>query len=79
MDTMIDPTTFFTLRGTTTRGHQHKLFNFSSWLVVRHNLFTNRVVNYWNSLLSDVVSATSVEVLKKRLDDFWAQSIVCSR
>jgi len=51
-----------------------KLFKFRSRLVVRHNFFTNRVVNAWNSLPNDVVSPTSVSGFKKCLDDFWAQS-----
>ena len=36
----------------------------------------NRVVNFWYSLPSDVVSTPSVAVFKKRLVEFWAQSAV---
>ena len=34
----------------------------------------NRIVNSWNFLPSDVVSASSVSAFKKHLDDFWAET-----
>ena len=68
----INPTSFFTLSNTdTTRGHYRKLFKFRSRLLVRHNFFTNRVVNLWNSLPADVISAPTVALFKKNLDDLW--------
>ena len=68
----INPTSFFTLSNTdTTRGHHCKLFKFRSRLLVRHNFFTNRVVNLWNSLPADVISAPTVALFKKNLDDLW--------
>ena len=35
-------------------------------------LFTNRVVNIWNSLPNVVVHAESTNVFKIRLDKFWS-------
>ena len=69
----INLTSFLTLSNTdTTRGHHRKLFKFRSRLLVRHNFFTNRVVNLWNSLPADVISAPTVAALfKKNLDDLW--------
>ena len=32
---------------------------------------TNRVVNLWNSLPADVISAPTVALFKKNLDDLW--------
>ena len=55
----------------TTRGHHRKLFKFRSRLLLRHNFFTNRVVNLWNSLPADVISAPTVALFKKNLDDLW--------
>jgi len=52
---------------------QHTVFGDQEG-VVRHNFFTNRIVNSWNSLPSDIVSASSVAAFKKRLDDFWAET-----
>ena len=51
--------------------HYRKLFKFRSRLLVRHNFFTNRVVNLWNSLPADVISAPTVALFKKNLDDLW--------
>ena len=68
----INPTSFFTLSNTdTTRVHYRKLFKFRSRLLVRHIFFTNRVVNLWNSLPADVISAPTVALFKKNLDDLW--------
>ena len=64
----INPTSFFTFSNTdTTRGHHHKLFKFRSRLLVRHNFFTNRVVNLCNSLPADVISAPTMALFKKNL------------
>ena len=40
-------------------------------LSLRGNYFTERVVNDWNSLPENVVSATSLNSFKARLDKFW--------
>ncbi len=37
----------------------------------RANFFTARVVDMWNSLPEDVVSAPSVDAFKARLDKHW--------
>jgi len=34
-------------------------------------LFTNRIVNIWNSLPNAVVDVDSADLLKSRLDNFW--------
>ena len=39
---------------------------------VRGNYFANRVVNLWNSLPDNVVTAPSVDSFKRRLDKHWA-------
>ena len=45
-----------------------------------HNLrkffFSARTVNMWNSLPNYVVDVQSIEVIKVRLDKFWAQQEV---
>jgi len=40
----------------------------------RHNFFTNRVVNPWNSLPDEIVEAKSVNSFKNKLDKFMATS-----
>ena len=37
---------------------------------MRRNFFTQRVVNLWNSLPSEAVEATSLNVFKARIDNF---------
>ena len=37
---------------------------------LRRNFFTQRVVNLWNSLPSEAVEATSLNVFKARTDKF---------
>ena len=34
-------------------------------------IFSHRVVNNWNGLSEEVVSAGSVNALKRKLDEFW--------
>ena len=60
-----------------TRGHDLKLFKKDCATTIRLNFFSNRIVNKWNCLSSDVVHATSVNSFKNKLDSYWsAQEIV---
>ena len=62
----------FTLRGNPTlRGHDLVLEKQRATLNIRANFFSLRVVNNWNKLTNDVVSATSVVQFKKYLDSAW--------
>jgi len=54
-----------------TRGHNLKLSRLTCRSRVRHDYFSQRIVEYWNSLLSDVVNASSVNSFKGRLDKHW--------
>lgn len=55
-----------------TRGHGWKLHKPRAKSFVRRNAFSFRVVNDWNSLPAEVVSADSVNQFKARLDRYWA-------
>ena len=55
----------------TTRSNGLKLFKKRSRLNVRANVFSNRVVNAWNLLPSEVVLAPSLNSFKSRLNKFW--------
>ena len=57
--------------GTTTRGHQLKLEKGRSRLDVRKHFFTQRVVNLWNSLPENLVSAPTVNAFKNQIDQLW--------
>ena len=54
-----------------TRGHQYKLFKRRSRLNIRKNVFSNRVVDTWNSLPDSVVEAPSINRFKRRLNRHW--------
>ena len=57
--------------GTTTRGHQLKLEKGRSRLDVRKHFFTQRVVNLWNTLPENLVSAPTVNAFKNQIDKLW--------
>ncbi|BHF81826.1 hypothetical protein SprV_0802496000 [Sparganum proliferum] len=52
------------------RGHSMKLRTTMSRLNLRSEFFTQRVVEKWNALPQSVVEATSLQLFKKRLDDY---------
>ena len=56
---------------TKTRGHSYKLLKPSVQTSVRENFFSVRVVNPWNSLPEEVVSAPSINILKSKLNKVW--------
>jgi len=53
------------------RGHDYKLMKRRCRSQLRANFFSFRVVNLWNRLPSDLVSAPSVNASKSRLDNYW--------
>ena len=53
------------------RGHSLKLSKQRSTRQVRQNFFSQRVVNTWSKPPSKVISSTSVNMFKNRLDDHW--------
>ena len=56
-----------------TRGHSLKLLKPSAKTSTRANFFSVRVVNAWNSLPEEVVSAPSLNSFKNGLDKLWAE------
>jgi hypothetical protein len=72
----IDYNRFFQLADNTrTRGHRFKIVKVRSRLDIRNKFFSQRVVNSWNMLPSDVIEAETVNCFKNRLDKFWETSI----
>ena len=51
-----------------TRGHQFKLAKPSCHLNIRKYSFPNRIINHWNSLPDLIVSASSLNSFKSRID-----------
>jgi len=56
-------------------GHSLKLEKRDCRSRIRANFFGYRVVNVWNSLSEDVVTASSVKCLKGRLDSLFGNDI----
>ena len=54
-----------------TRGHDLKLFKERALTATRAQFFTSRVIDNWNSLPQEVVSAPSTDAFKARLDKHW--------
>ena len=69
----LTPETFLTRHTSDkTRGHPWKLQKPRAKALTRRNAFSTRVINDWNSLPAQVVSASSINQFKARLDKHWA-------
>jgi len=53
------------------RGHSMKIYKPRCRTVLRKNSFSLRVIDDWNSLPQSVVSASSVNDSKNKLNKFW--------
>ena len=69
----IDSSRLFTLApaGQDTRGHTLKLSKPAANKVIRQKFFSVRVINHWNSLPEEVVTAPSTNAFKNKLDSHW--------
>ena len=58
---------------TRTRGHTYKLKKNTrpNSKTLRKRYFTNRIVNFWNNLPDEVVTAPSIASFERRLDKYW--------
>jgi len=57
-----------------TRGHRLKLFKKPCRINVRKFFFSQRVVDSWNSLPSNVVESPSINTFRNRLDDYISRN-----
>ena len=68
----LDPGIFFSMAtGSNTRGHSQKIAKSRARLGMRQNVFSQRVVNDWNSIPAQVVESPTLNIFKSRLDKFW--------
>ena len=73
----LNPSNFFKrTEDPRTRGHHLKLQKMRSAHHARSNFFSNRVVTKWNSLPEEVVSATTTNQFKSKLDRYWADKVL---
>ena len=59
-----------------TRGNSKKLFKRKALHNICRNSFSHRVVDIWNSLPEEVISAPSVKAFEARLDKHWSNLVV---
>ena len=71
----LDKDDFFETPVSTTRGHQYKILKKKANKTSRVNTFSNRIIDDWNSLPKQVVSAGSVNSFKNELDAHWSEEI----
>ena len=64
---------FFTYNDTSTRSNGFKLYKEYSHLNARKHVFSQRVVNDWNSLPGDIVGSPDVITFKSSLDSYWQE------
>ena len=68
----LNPDKIFTkLSRSSTRGHTLKLFKPRIITALRQHFFNIRVINHWNNLPQDVVTAKSISTFKSKLDHHW--------
>jgi len=66
----VDRDQFFTLSETSyLRGHSKKIYKQQTSKTCRQKFFSQSVIDEWNQLPENVISADSVESFKKRLDN----------
>ena len=67
-----DPQLFVKLsKQTRTRGHCQEIYKDHRRLERRKHVFSQRIINDWNSLPELVITSKSVNIFKSRMDSFW--------
>ncbi len=56
-----------------TRGHPYKVFKERVSTSTRSNFFSSRIIDLWNDLPVEVVTATNIDNFKERLDTVWSR------
>ena len=65
------PSLLSPVKGSNTRGHKLKLPKNRARTNIKAHSFTHRIVNDWNNLPDEVISAPSINAFKNRLDTHW--------
>ena len=71
--TKCDWESFFKRSDCPTRGHKDKLYKPVAKTTLRLNTFLNRIINEWNSLPSEVISAQDINDFKNNYDTLSGQ------
>ena len=59
------------------RGHSFKLTKFITRKRQYHHFFTNRIINQWNGLSEEIVSARTVNAFKNSIDREYKDQMYC--
>ena len=62
---------FADIQESSTQGHSFKLRKTKATKLPRINAFSNRVIDEWNGLPAEVVSASTTNLFKARIDEHW--------
>ena len=66
---------FFSIKNDSrTRGHSLALVKCHSRLDIRKYMFSQRVVNDWNKLPEECINATSINMFKNRIDQYFVKT-----
>ena len=71
--TKCDWESFFKRSDYPTRGHKDKLYKPMAKTTLRLNIFSNRIINEWNNLPSEVISAQDINDFKNKYDNISGQ------
>ena len=71
--TKCDWESFFKRSDYPTRGHKDKLDKPMAKTTLRLNTFSNRIINDWNNLPSEVISAQDINDFKNKYDNISGQ------
>ena len=71
--TKCDWESFFKRSDYPTRRHKDKLYKPMAKTTLRLNTFSNRIINEWNSLPSEVISAQDINDFKNKYDNISGQ------
>jgi ribonuclease P/MRP protein subunit RPP40 len=72
----VDSRRFFEVVESHTRGHSMKMFKKGCHLDYRKYFFSNRVINLWSKLPSDILACDSIGKFKARLDNLICQGFM---
>ena len=71
----IEKNSFFQLSHLANRGHKLKIYKQHAKKLTRINNFSNRIVNDWNALPSNIAEALSLNSFKNKLDEYWSEAM----
>ena len=63
----------FSLSQSSARGHNQRVIKKKATKLCRINVFSNRIIDDWNKLPQEIVSATSINSFKNSLDKHWKE------